>query len=73
MMTSSDAQVSITPDGENVISVSSDRTIKVWSKDGKEGRCITENNGVITDVDVSPDGESIVTSFWGKKTTGTRP
>lgn len=60
--------VCITPDGESVVSVSSDRTIKVWDKDGEEGRCISENFGVITDVDVSPDGESIVTSFWGKKT-----
>jgi len=49
-----------------VISASNDRTAKVWSPDGAETNSLS-NCGILTGVDVSPDGRLCVTSSWDKR------
>jgi WD40 repeat protein len=60
--------VAISDDGKHVASASSDRMIKVWDEDGNEKREIKGGHGSVTGVSLSPNGDQIVASFWGKYT-----
>ncbi|MEZ4712873.1 MAG: hypothetical protein R3A44_37135 [Caldilineaceae bacterium] len=55
--------VAVTPDGAQIISGSSDRTVKVWER--SSGRCVATLEGHrdrVLGVAVTPDGEQIVSS-----------
>jgi len=51
--------VDFSPDGEIIASGSDDRTIKFWSKDGKELRTFRGHSGAVWDIEFSPDGTFI--------------
>ena len=58
-------QVVFTKDGENLISVSRDESLKIWSiKERKCIKTIKENIGVIPSVKISPNGNVLVTASY---------
>ncbi|MFN6564062.1 MAG: protein kinase domain-containing protein [Nostoc sp. ChiSLP01] len=53
--------IAISPDGQTLISASSDMTIKVWSlKDGEEIYTITIDEDVVRCLVITPDGHTLV-------------
>jgi WD40 repeat protein len=59
--------VAVSPNGEFVVSGSSDKTVKLW--DVKTGRLLHDCTGhkrVVQSVAVSPDGEFVVSGSWDK-------
>jgi WD40 repeat protein/tetratricopeptide (TPR) repeat protein len=52
--------VSVSPDGNSVASASTDKTVKLWSKEGKLLKTFNHPDGV-TSVSFSPDGKTIAT------------
>ncbi|WP_377480775.1 MAG: hypothetical protein P2A85_13270 [Microcoleus anatoxicus] len=52
--------VSVSPDGNKVASASADKTVKLWSKEGKLLNTFNHSDGV-TSVTFSPDGKTIAT------------
>jgi WD40 repeat protein len=53
--------VEITPDGKQIVSGSSDKTIKVWDLQSGHLLCSLEGHtGSVSDVAITPDGEQIV-------------
>ncbi|MEG4036872.1 AAA-like domain-containing protein [Microcoleus sp. S36b_A4] len=49
----------LSPDGEIIATGSDDRTIKFWSKDGKELRTFRGHSSAVWDINFSPDGTFI--------------
>jgi WD40 repeat protein len=59
--------VSVSPDGKQVVSGSSDRTLRVW--DMSTGQCASVLGGhasVVTSVSVNPDGKQVVSGSKDK-------
>ncbi|MBD2492862.1 WD40 repeat domain-containing protein [Nostoc sp. FACHB-280] len=57
--------VAITPDGKQVISASSDKTIKVWNlAKGKELVTLTGHKGGVTAIAVTPDGKQVISGSF---------
>ena len=52
--------------GHFVMSASNDRTAKTWSTEGIERNSLVEC-GILTGIDISPDGKQCVTSSWDKR------
>ncbi|MCC3575356.1 MAG: hypothetical protein JGK30_26755 [Microcoleus sp. PH2017_40_RAT_O_B] len=52
--------VSVSPDGNSVASASADKTVKLWSKEGKLLKTFKHGDSV-TSVSFSPDGKTIAT------------
>jgi WD40 repeat protein len=52
--------VSVSPDGNSVASASADKTVKLWSKEGKLLKTFKHDDSV-TSVSFSPDGKTIAT------------
>lgn len=53
--------IAIAPDGQNLISVSEDKTIKIWNPQTRKLlRTLTKHDKVIESVAINPDGETFV-------------
>ena len=50
------------PDGETIVSASTDNTIKLWSKDGTELNTLKGHSAGVRSVAFSPDGETIASA-----------
>lgn len=55
-------QVAFSPDGKTIVSVSSDKNLKLWSVDGKLIRTLTGHTAEVLNVAFSPDGKAIASS-----------
>ncbi|MDQ2096262.1 MAG: WD40 repeat domain-containing protein [Tychonema bourrellyi B0820] len=53
--------VSVSPDGNRVASASADKTVKLWSKEGKLLNTFNHSD-IVTSVSFSPDGKTIATA-----------
>ncbi len=58
--------VSVSPDGNTVASASADKTVNLWSKDGKLLNSFNHSDSV-TSVGFSPDGKTIATACADRK------
>ena len=57
--------VTVSPDGQYIISASSDNTLKVWEfGTGKELRTLSGHSDSVNGVTVSPDGQYIISASW---------
>jgi WD40 repeat protein len=54
--------VSFSPDGQRLVSASADRTIKLWSVDGKLIKTFAGDGAEIIEAKFSPDGKSIAST-----------
>ncbi|PSB35610.1 hypothetical protein C7B69_05690 [filamentous cyanobacterium Phorm 46] len=52
--------VTVSPDGNSVASASADKTVKLWSKEGKLLKTF-QHGDIVTSVSFSPDGKTIAT------------
>jgi len=52
--------VTVSPDGNSVASASADKTVKLWSKEGKLLKTF-KHGDIVTSVSFSPDGKTIAT------------
>jgi WD40 repeat protein len=55
-------EVSFSPDGETIATVSEDRTAKLWSPNGKLQHTLTGHEAEIYSVAFSPDGQTVLTA-----------
>ncbi|BDM83557.1 WD40 repeat domain-containing protein [Acaryochloris marina] len=62
------SSITISPDGQRIVSGNSDRTIRLWdAKTGKPiGEPLTGHKDQVTSVAYSPDGQRIVSGSWDK-------
>ncbi len=59
--------VAISPDGQTVVSVSDDETIKIWQlSTGEELRTLTGHSKSVNSVAISPDGQTVVSGSSDK-------
>ena len=59
--------VTVSPDGQFIISASWDKTLKVWDLEtGKELRTLSGHSEFVHGVAVSPDGQFIISASWDK-------
>jgi WD40 repeat protein len=54
--------VSFSPDGKTIASASEDKTVKVWSIEGRELHTLKGHSGSVTSVSFSPDGKTIASA-----------
>ncbi|NEP43602.1 MAG: hypothetical protein F6K35_32005, partial [Okeania sp. SIO2H7] len=58
--------VAFSPNGETIVTASSDKTVKLWGRDGKLLQTLTGHQGYVWEVAFSPDGETIATASSDK-------
>ncbi|ARV61004.1 hypothetical protein BZZ01_22400 [Nostocales cyanobacterium HT-58-2] len=56
--------VSFSPDGQMIATASADKTIKLWSRDGKELQTLNGHGDKVYSVTFSPDGKTLATASW---------
>ncbi|MEG3858390.1 nSTAND1 domain-containing NTPase [Microcoleus sp. herbarium12] len=54
--------VSFSPDSETIASASKDKTLKLWTKNGRLIKTLTGHKGWVTGVTFSPDGEMLASA-----------
>ncbi|CBN57427.1 eIF2A-related protein [Kamptonema sp. PCC 6506] len=54
--------VSFSPDGQLIASTSKDKTVKLWSRDGKLIKTLTGHTGWVSSVSFSPDGKMLASA-----------
>ena len=54
------------PDGQTIASGSWDKTVKLWSRDGKLLNTLKGHDAYVSSVVFSPDGQTIVSGSWDK-------
>jgi hypothetical protein len=54
--------VSFSPDNQTIATASSDNTIKLWDRSGKELKTLKGHSGTVYSVNFSPDNQTIVTA-----------
>jgi WD40 repeat protein len=60
------AQVAIAPDGQTIASASKDKTVKLWSADGKLLKTLTGHTDEVASVAFSPDSQIIASASKDK-------
>ncbi|MGF1960466.1 MAG: hypothetical protein RMX99_013295 [Aulosira sp. DedVER01a] len=60
------SSVSFSPDGKTIASASWDKTIKLWSVDGKLLKTLTGHSDSVSSVSFSPDGKTITSASYDK-------
>jgi len=59
--------VKVTTDGKNIVSASTDKTIKIWDLiSGQERRTLQGHTKDVCAVDITADGKYIVSASWDK-------
>jgi len=58
--------VAFSPDGQTIVSVSRDNTIKLWNTDGTLLNTLRGHSGTVVGVAFSPDGQMIASGSWDK-------
>ncbi len=58
--------VTFSPDGKTIATASNDKTIKLWSRDGKYIRTFRGHRGAVNSVAFSPDGKTIASGSADK-------
>ena len=56
--------VSFSPDGQLLATTSKDKTLKIWTLDGKELHTSIRQQDLVGSVSFSPDGQLLATSSW---------
>ncbi|KST62349.1 nSTAND1 domain-containing NTPase [Mastigocoleus testarum] len=59
-------QVGFSPDGKTIASASGDKTVKLWSTNGKLLHTLTGHQNSVYHVGFSPDGKTIASASWDK-------
>ncbi|NEO33827.1 MAG: TIR domain-containing protein [Symploca sp. SIO3C6] len=60
------SSVSFSPDGKMIASASGDKTVKLWSAEGKELSPLKGHSDAVMSVSFSPDGKNLATASWDR-------
>ncbi len=59
--------LALTPDGQHVVSASSDRTLKVWNLESGVCKCtLTDHSRWVSAVTITPDGDRAISGSWDR-------
>ncbi|MCP6760896.1 MAG: CHAT domain-containing protein [Fischerella sp. CENA71] len=58
--------VSFSPDNQLIATASADKTVKIWSREGRELKTLEGHRGLVASVSFSPDSQTIATASFDK-------